>query len=107
MGENEALKYFKKKGYKLAEKNFKTRFGEIDLVVTNREYVVFAEVKLRRNDDFAAGAEFVDSRKQERVRTAAQEWLQRNKCDLQPRFDAVIIYDGEKGRSLEHIENAF
>lgn len=107
MGENEALNYFKKKGYKLAEKNFRTRFGEIDLIVTNREYVVFAEVKLRRSADFAAGAEFVDSRKQERVRTAAQEWLQQHDCALQPRFDAVIIYDGEKGKSLEHIENAF
>ena len=64
-GEALAAIYLQKKRYKVVATNFRCRFGEIDLVVSNRKYLVFVEVKLRKTDKFAGAAEFVDRRKQE------------------------------------------
>ena len=69
-GEAEAARYMQKKGYKLKETNYRTRFGEIDLILEDKRYVVFVEVKLRKNDKFAKALEFVDHRKQEKIITA-------------------------------------
>ena len=109
-GERQAELYLKKKGYRTLERNYTCRFGEIDLIVTNREYLVFVEVKLRKSDAFARAAEFVDYRKQNRLRTTAELWLSLHETKLQPRFDVVEIYapQGKEGPvSLEHLEDAF
>lgn len=52
--------------------NYRCRFGEVDLIVQDRKYVVFVEVKLRKSARFASAMEYVDSRKQKRLRTTAQ-----------------------------------
>jgi putative endonuclease len=110
-GEEAAAAYLKKKRYGLLGMNFRTRFGEIDLIVSDRRYVVFVEVKLRRSAAFAEAREFVTRRKQERVIAAAQTWLQNNPTQLQPRFDVVEVYAprGEDPACVEihHIEDAF
>jgi putative endonuclease len=86
-GEEAAAKYLKKERYRLLGMNYRTRYGEIDLIVCDRRFVVFVEVKLRRSAAFAEAREFVTRRKQERVAAAAQTWLQQNPTRLQPRFD--------------------
>lgn len=110
-GERQAEKYLKKQGYRLVERNFSCRFGEIDLIVKNREALVFVEVKLRKSDSFARAAEFVDWRKQNRLRTTAELWLSLHETGLQPRFDVVEIYapEGEntKNPQINHLEDAF
>lgn len=110
-GETQAAKYLKKQGYKLLERNYSCRFGEIDLIVADRSYLVFVEVKLRKSDRFARAAEFVDWRKQSRLRAAAELWLSLHETELQPRFDVVEIYapQGEDTRKPEinHLEDAF
>lgn len=110
-GEEQAAAFLKKKKYKIVGINYTCRFGEIDVIAQSREYIVFVEVKLRKNDDFAKAREFVTPAKQEKVRTAAQMWLGANDCALQPRFDVIEIYapEGEKTKTLRvnHIENAF
>ena len=58
-GEERAAKYLKKQGYRILERNYSCRFGEIDLIVSDRAYLVFVEVKLRKSDAFARAAEFV------------------------------------------------
>lgn len=108
LGEQIALKEYTKRRYVLKERNFRTRRGEIDLIVANNKYIVFCEVKLRGSVDFAQPVEFVDIHKQRRIRMAAQEWLQRNPCNLQPRFDVIGIVDEDKDNpKIELIENAF
>ena len=62
-GENVAADYLIKKKYRLVSMNYRCRFGEIDLIVSNREYLVFVEVKLRKTDKFASAYEHVDPRK--------------------------------------------
>ena len=110
-GEHLAAAYLKKKRYKLLGMNYKCRFGEIDLIVADRKYLVFVEVKLRKTDGFARAAEFVDIYKQNRLRTTAQLYLSENPTDLQPRFDVIVIYapDGTETAKPEiiHMEDAF
>lgn len=110
-GEALAAAYLQKKKYKLQATGYRCRFGEIDLIVSNKKYLVFVEVKLRKNDRFASAMEFVDSRKQSRIRTTAEIYLSQNPTDLQPRFDVIEIYapDGTETKKPEicHLEDAF
>ena len=110
-GEERAAKYLKKQGYRILERNYSCRFGEIDLIVSDRAYLAFVEVKLRKSDAFARAAEFVDYHKQNRLRMAAELWLSQHETELQPRFDVVEIYapEGEqtKNPTIYHLEDAF
>ena len=110
-GEALAADYFRKKHYKLLATGYRCRFGEIDLIVSNRKYLVFAEVKLRKNDRFASAAEYVDFRKQNRIRTTAQCYLSQNPTELQPRFDIIEIYAPQGLETqkpiINHMEDAF
>lgn len=106
-----AAAYLQKKRYALVAANYRCRFGEIDLIVRNRTNLVFVEVKLRKSADFAAAVEYVDRRKQARIKTAAELWLSENPTALQPRFDVVEVYapQGLETRHPEivHWEDAF
>ena len=110
-GEDQAAKYLKKRGFRILERNFTCRFGEIDLIAADRQYLLFVEVKLRKSDTFASAAEFVDWRKQARLRTAAELWLSQHETELQPRFDVVEIYAPQgaetKKPTINHLEDAF
>lgn len=110
-GEDVATKYLRKKRYKLIAANYRCKYGEIDLIVANRQYFVFVEVKLRKSAEFARAAEFVDYRKQKRIRITAELYLSQNPTKLQPRFDVIEIYapDGiqTKHPEIYHLEDAF
>lgn len=110
-GELQAAEYLKKKRYKLLASGYRCRFGEVDLIVSDRKYLVFVEVKLRKSAKFASAFEYVDFRKQERLRTTASYYLSQNPTKLQPRFDVIEIYapDGAATAAPEiiHMEDAF
>ena len=110
-GESLALEYLKKKDYSLVAEGFRSRFGEIDLIVKDGEFIVFAEVKLRKSTRFAHAREYVGKEKQRKMKATANLWLASRKPKLQPRFDVIEIYapEGEDTVSPEiiHIENAF
>ena len=91
-GEALAAEYLRKKRYQIDAVNYRSRFGEIDLIASNKKFLVFVEVKLRKSAEFAAAAEYVDARKQAKLRTTAEFWLMDNETTLQPRFDVVEIY---------------
>ena len=103
--------YLEQQGYEILEYNYRCRMGEIDIVARQGGYLVFVEVKLRKDDTFAAAREFVDQRKQERIRKTALFYLQSHSTQLQPRFDVVEIYapNGPKTDKPEicHWEDAF
>lgn len=110
-GEAVAAEYLRKKRYKIVASGFRCRFGEIDLIAQNRKFLVFVEVKLRKSSDFAKAMEYVDSRKQNKIRTTASLYLSQNPTDLQPRFDVIEIYapDGTAcvKPEINHMEDAF
>lgn len=109
-GETQACSYLAARGWQIVQRNFRTRFGEIDIIAENGKYIVFAEVKTRRSGRFAAARESVTAAKQARIIAAAEEWLQANPTALQPRFDVIEVY-GEQGAPMPPrinlIENAF
>ena len=110
-GEALAAEFLKKKHYKLVACGYKCRFGEIDLIVKDRKYLVFVEVKLRKSDKFASGREFVDYNKRDRLRATASMYLSANPTKLQPRFDVIEIYAPQgtmtQNPELTHLEDAF
>ncbi len=110
-GEAVAAEYLRKKRYHLVAAGYRCRFGEIDLIVCNKQYLVFVEVKLRKSDKFALAREFVDQKKQNRLRTTASVYLDQNPTNLQPRFDVIEIYAPEGADTLKpvinHLEDAF
>ena len=110
-GEELAAKYLRRKRYKIVERNYSCRFGEIDIIAENRDFLVFLEVKLRKNDRHGAAREFVTAGKQERLRTTAMLYLSQHPSEKQPRFDVVEIYapDGveTKRPMINHLEDTF
>ena len=110
-GEEKAAQYLKKKRYTLVAAGYFCKFGEIDLIVKDRKFLVFVEVKLRKNAKFAQAYEYVDRHKQDRLRMTASMYLAENPTDLQPRFDVIEIYAPEGINTLKpeiyHLEDAF
>ena len=110
-GEALAAQYLRKKHYKIVAAGYRSRFGEIDLIAQNKQYLVFVEVKLRKNADFAAAREHVNRVKQDRIRMTASMYLADHPTKLQPRFDVVEIYAPQdiatEHPEITHLEDAF
>lgn len=108
-GEELAARYLKKKRYTVIAMNYYCRMGEIDIIAQKKGYVVFAEVKLRKNSEHGYAREFVTEQKQEKLRIAAEMWLSQNPTELQPRFDVIEIYAPQgietKRPQINHLEN--
>ncbi len=107
-GEDEACRFLKKKGYRIIDRNFRTRFGEIDIIAKEREFTVFVEVKLRNSSFYGLPEESVDFRKQKKIIKSAEFYLQKNGLsDTDCRFDVVSICGMENNRKIKLIRNAF
>ncbi|MDO5152364.1 MAG: YraN family protein [Eubacteriales bacterium] len=110
-GEALAAEYLRGKRYQILAAGYRCRFGEIDLIARNRKFLVFVEVKLRKSADFAMAMEYVDRRKQDRLRTTAALYLSENPTNLQPRFDVIEIYapagTNTPRPEIHHMEDAF
>ncbi len=103
-GEKLAVKFVKKKGFKILKKNYKTPLGEIDIIAQDKDVIVFIEVKTRTSEDFGLPCQAVDKRKQEKYYKIATYYLQREKkMNSECRFDVIEIENGE----INHIFNAF
>ena len=110
-GEAQAAEYLRRKHYSLVATGYSSKFGEIDLIVKNRKFLVFVEVKTRKNAQFARASDYVDRHKQDRLRITASMYLSQNPTELQPRFDVIEIYapDGPLTArpEINHLEDAF
>ncbi len=110
-GEKLAAEYLQKKHYTLVAAGYRSRFGEIDIIASNEKFLAFVEVKLRKNARFAMAREFVDRKKQDRIRTTASIYLSQHPTELQPRFDVIEIYAPDGCATLKpeinHLEGGF
>ena len=107
LGERVAADYLQSKGYVIVKRNYRYLKYELDIIAKIEGYIVFVEVKTRKNEDFAMAREFVTYSKQQRLIKTAMLWLQQHDTDLQPRFDVIEVIGEGLGRKLRHIENAF
>ena len=107
-GEDLALRYLIKHGYRLVERNYRTRRGEIDLILRKEGTLVFVEVKLRRGTGFGDPLEAVTLRKQATLRYLAERYLADREPDFDTvRFDVVGILASREGLRIDHIQDAF
>lgn len=117
MGERIAEEHLARRGYEIVARNFRTRYGELDLIAADDASIVFCEVKTRVTGTVAGPDGPLDAigpRKRERLRRMAGQWLADNNGDTRPRrdrlrFDAIGVTLTPAGSlvALEHLEDAF
>ena len=101
--EARAAAYLESRGYRIVERNFRAKVGELDIVAQDGDTVVFVEVRSRSGTSFGLPQETVVASKRRKLIRAAQVYAQARGLDCPLRFD--VIADGPAG--LEHIEDAF
>ena len=107
-GEKIAADYLLKKGYRIVSRNFRSKRGEIDVIATTGNYLVFVEVKERAANALVSPLEAVTSAKRARIIRTAQYYLMRYPSHLQPSFDVIAIEHRLDGvYAVTHLENAF
>lgn len=107
-GEAVAARYYQKQGYLLLGHNYRTRLGELDLILYREGLLVFCEVKTRQRNSRVSGLEAVDIHKQRRLIAAAQQYLQNSpyrECAV--RFDVAEVTPTENGWQVHCVKDAF
>ena len=108
-GEELAARWYERHGYVVAERNWRCRAGELDLILRRGREVVVCEVKTRSSTRFGSGAEAVDWRKQRTIRRVTATYLA-ERDGAAPRgirFDVAVVTSGPHGLTIEVIEHAF
>ena len=107
LGENLAVEYLESKAYKILDRNYKWMRHEIDIVCSKANELVVVEVKTRHTSSFGAPYQAVTRSKQRQIIKVANEYIVKNKIDMDVRFDVLSIVKNQWQTSIEHIENAF
>ncbi len=109
-GENEAEKFLRKNGYKILERNYETKLGEIDIIAQKDDYICFIEVKTRSNENYGTPRDAVNYHKQKKIISVAKYYMLTKNKDMFLRFDVIEVVvnkDKTKVEKIEHIEDAF
>lgn len=107
LGEDLATKYLEELGYKIVERNFRCKRGEVDIIAIDKEEVVFVEVKTRKILSYGKPGDAVNKIKQKHIyRTAEYYLLINNNLDAYTRIDVIEVYLEEDGYKINHIKKA-
>jgi putative endonuclease len=107
-GEELALRFLKKRGYRIIEKNYVCKMGEMDIIAKEKDTLVFIEVKTRTSTLFGPPQLAVNSSKQRQLSKVALNFLKEKQLeDVKARFDVVAILLVQKGEEIELIKDAF
>lgn len=107
-GEEYTVRYLEEQGFHIVERNWHSRYGEIDIIAVNEQYILLVEVKTRRAGSMIPGEQAVTPQKQQRLVLTAQCYLQRYPTELQPRFDvAALTTEGDRIIGFAYYESAF
>lgn len=108
-GEDYAVYFLCNKGYTIIHRNYRCRFGEIDIIANLKDILIFVEVKTRKSAFLESPFEAVTQKKQQQISKVAQEYLSKNKLfGSDARFDVVSIFLAKNNLpQIEHLENAF
>ncbi len=107
-GEDLAVDYLKKAGYKILHRNWKAGKLEIDIIAENKDFIVFIEVKTRSDDYQEHPLSAINREKQRSMIFAANNFIQWNNIDNESRFDVItVIIKKDNSNQVEHIEDAF
>lgn len=106
-GEERAVFHLKKRGYRILERNYRNRLGEIDIIAFEKGTVVFIEVKSRTSDAFGFPIEAVTRRKQAKMKSIALLYLKKFGREVPARFDVVSVFWNGSQETVEIIQDAF
>ena len=105
--EDRALDYLQQRGLRLLERNYRCRYGEIDLVMEEGSVLVFVEVRYRASQRFGGALESVDRRKQSKLLVTAKCYLKERRADRPARFDVAALSRSPGGWSVDWVKDAF
>ncbi|MCQ2461642.1 MAG: YraN family protein [Clostridia bacterium] len=112
-GEDVATEYLIDRGFEILARNFRSRFGEVDIIAKDENYLCFIEVKTRtENKNLASGFESIDITKQRKIYKTAEYFILRNaklveRDNLQPRFDCIEVNFSGNSADIKYAKNAF
>jgi putative endonuclease len=107
-GEETACAFLRRKGYRIIDRNYRCRFGELDIVASRRGLTVFCEVKTRSLGDFEEALGAVDAKRQSRMARAASHYLaERGGACGRCRFDVIALMKSGAMWKIVHVEDAF
>ena len=110
-GESAVCGYLMRRGFKIISRNFRTRFGEIDIIAQKKNFISFVEVKTRQQNSIVSGVDAVGFKKQQRIIMAAKEFiLRKGYQELQPVFDVAEVTDRKRPffrYKINYIQNSF
>ncbi len=106
-GEELAEKYLRNSGYEILERNWHAGKYEIDIIARDGDFLVIAEVKTRRTNNFGEPEEFVSRTKQRALIKAANIYIEKNDIDLETRFDIISVLFVGKAYTVKQIKDAF
>ena len=112
IGEDLVAKYLKSKGYIILKQNYHSKFGEIDIIAESRQYLLFIEVKTRKENALIPPAMAVSTQKQRKIVLTAFDFISKSRIDTNFRFDIAEVWyhvdqNGEMKFNLNYIEDAF
>lgn len=107
-GEEIAAQYLQKEGYRILTRNFRTRYGELDIICWKNDILIFVEVKTRRSENFGSAEEAITSKKIAHIKKVALHYLADNHTKYKEiRFDVITILMVNYEPRLNHIQAAF
>ena len=107
LGEELAVEFLEKNGYKILETNWTFQKAEVDIIAQKESVLAVIEVKTRSSIEFGLPQDFVKPKKIQLLVKAINEYVISNDLDLEVRFDIIAIQKENKGFIIEHIEDAF
>ena len=106
-GEQLAIDYLIKQGYKIVERNWRFQKAEIDIIARKEETLISVEVKTRSTNDFGNPQDFVNPKKIKLMVLAMNEYVLKKDLDVEVRFDIMAITKNKRSFDIEHLEDAF
>ncbi len=106
-GEEEAIRFLKKKGFEIIDQNWRFKKYEIDIIAQTNDLLVFVEVKTRSTEKYEQPYEAVTIKKQKHLIEAAEYYLNEKQLDIETRFDVISIIKNGSTQKVKHIPAAF
>ena len=106
-GEDLAVSYLLKHGYKIVARNFRYQKAEVDIIVRKEDVLAIIEVKTRSTKDFGNPQDFVKGKQIQNLVKAVDFFVTEHDLDVEVRFDIIAIIKNQSGTKIEHLENAF
>lgn len=106
-GEKAACLFLEKSGYRIIKRNYRKRYGEIDIIAQKGDILAFVEVKTRKSIEYGLACEAVTKEKKQKILKTAQTYICENNINLNYSFDIIEVYHSAgKIQKIEHLENA-